>query len=548
MGRGKRSSIFWRLVIVSIFLQLLRHRLILSLLAPDERRARALIKNNEQPLLDDDDKSTTMIVDDDPSSSMMIDVPSALSFHTPASTASTKNAPSGQSAPPANPSAFTASTKGNGKRKRTRDSNRTSKKQKKQQRKKKGKDRTNTEESDAEESNEEEEEGEEEFNETPSDVDASEDDSDGDEDIPLRLTTRTTARQLAKDVSTDSSALVGCDQSFTQGPRLLELPVIPPSVSEIADPSTQSVQSRNTPLPDKGGDKSPHSVVRTSSDVLELSQPGGVAVVNIAADRSAVDSSPIDSFDQPLAKLLSPPPNDVAEPLGLPSNPPSPIPTPSTPTQPPHANPAPESLPNPAWPTWFANAYETLKSKNIGPIFSALLPLYIELESRTNFDVGGHMTGFRKGDRPEEVSWWINRGREREPTIKNVDAFDKRWWSWWKALQPPSRQVAAVEGLLGGEHRLVEAQEDWDVLRKHGQNGFLTILSTLAWWGGSINGKPLENFASWLAAVDEVHWVLLRLLELRYAITHCFLVQIHRLILLLSTPVPSAVVTRKRKR
>jgi hypothetical protein len=96
--------------------------------------------------------------------------------------------------------------------------------------------------------------------------------------------------------------------------------------------------------------------------------------------------------------------------------------------------------------------------------------------------------------------------------------FDKRWWSWWKGLQPPSRQVAAVEGLLSGDHRLVEVEEDWDVLRKHGQNGFLTVLSTLTWWGGSINGKPVENFASWLAAVNEVHWVLLRLLELRYAV------------------------------
>ena len=249
--------------------------------------------------------------------------------------------------------------------------------------------------------------------------------------------------------------------------------------------------------------------------MLELSQPGGAAVVNIAVDSS------IDNFDQQLAErssLLSAPPNNIAEPSGFQSNPPSPLPAPSMPTQLPHANPAPESLPNPAWPTWFANAYETLKNKNIGPLFLALLPLYIELESCTNFDVGGPLIGFRKGDRPEEVSWWINCGRKREPTIKNVDAFDKHWWSWWKGLQPPSRQVAAAEGLLGSEHRLVEAQEDWDVLRKHGQNGFLTVLSTLAWWGGSINGKPLENFASWLAAVDEVHWVLLHLLELRYAI------------------------------
>jgi len=291
------------------FLQLPRHRPILSLLAPDERRACALIKSGEQPLLDDDDKSVTVIIDDDPSSSMIIDTPSAPSFHTPTSTASTKDIPSSQSAPPANPSAFMASTKGNTKRKRAheRDSSQTSKKQKKQQWKKKGKHHTNTEES----NEEEEEEEEEEEGEMLSDVNTSKDDSDGDEDVPLRLTTCMTARQLAKDVITDSSTLIGCNQSFTQGPQPLELPIIQPSVSEIADPS---VQSRNAPLPDKGGDKPPHLVVWTSSAVLELSQPGSAAVVNKAADHSAVDSLPIDSFDQPLAKwssLLSPPPNNL---------------------------------------------------------------------------------------------------------------------------------------------------------------------------------------------------------------------------------------------
>lgn len=475
--------------------------------------------SDEQPLLDDDD----------PSSSMMIDAPS-----TSASTTSTKDAPSHQSAPPMKPSTSTASTKGNGKRKRTRErgGSRTSKKQKKHQRKK-GKHRANTEESDAKESNaeEEEEEGGAEFDDVPSDIDTSEDDSDGDEDVPLRLTTRTTARQLAKNVVTNRSTLI-CDQSLIEGPRPLEFPIVPSSAGETVDPTPQS---KNSALPDKEGDKSPHSTLQTSSAALELSshedQPGGEAFVNAA----------IDSFDQALTQgssPVSPQPNDVA---------PSPNPTPSISTQPPHANTAPQSLPNPAWPTWFTNAYEMLKNKNLGPIFSTLLPLYVELESRTNFEVGGHTTGFRKGDRPDEVSWWIGRGREREPTIKNVDVFDKRWWSWWKNLQPPSRKVAAVEGLLGGEHRLVEVQDDWDVLRKHGQNGFLTVLSTLAWWGGSINGKPVENFASWLAAVNEVHWVLLRLLELGYAIP-LFSSQRYALILLLSTPAASGIVTEKRKR
>ena len=154
----------------------------------------------------------SMIVDDDPSSSMIVDTPSA---NISASTALTKDAPSHQSAPLANPSASTALTKGNSKRKRTQeqDGNQKSKKHKKRQQKK-GKRHANTEESDAKESNEEEEEEEAEFNEMSLDVETSE----GDENVPLRLTMRTTARQLAKDADTDSSMLISCDQSLTQGP------------------------------------------------------------------------------------------------------------------------------------------------------------------------------------------------------------------------------------------------------------------------------------------------------------------------------------------
>jgi hypothetical protein len=242
-------------------------------------------------------------LDDDKSTSMIVDTPSPHPAENSVSTASINDAPSRRSAPSSNPSVSVASTKGNNKRKQTseRASGRTSKKQKKQQRKKKEKHCTNTDESDAEESNNDDNDDEEGFEEMPSDLDTN---SDADEDIPLSLMTRTTARQLAKDAITDSSALVGCDQSITQGPPDRELLKILPSVGEITDPS---LQSTNAPLPDQREDQSPHSMVtvQTSNAALELCQPDRPAAVNIATDSSAVDSSPIDGFDQP-GSLLSP--------------------------------------------------------------------------------------------------------------------------------------------------------------------------------------------------------------------------------------------------
>ena len=96
----------------------------------------------------------------------------------------------------------------------------------------------------------------------------------------------------------------------------------------------------------------------------------------------------------------------------------------------------------------------------------------------------------------------------KSPEIKDVSSFDAKWWAWWNLLQPRWHGVADVKGPLGPAHREeVTGEDGWSVMDKHGQNAFLTVLATLLWWESGLPGNGQDN-SSWLAAVEDVSWVM----------------------------------------
>lgn len=114
------------------------------------------------------------------------------------------------------------------------------------------------------------------------------------------------------------------------------------------------------------------------------------------------------------------------------------------------------------WP-WFGQAYTQLASGNFGPAFSAAILKYIELEECTNFGVGVVRSGFKK----TEVKGFLN---------------------------------VTHHGHLHGE-------DGWACLHRHGQNGWYTILATVVWWATMLRENG-SSHARWLAAVEDVNWVL----------------------------------------
>ncbi len=83
-------------------------------------------------------------------------------------------------------------------------------------------------------------------------------------------------------------------------------------------------------------------------------------------------------------------------------------------------------------------------------------------------------------------------------------------------MQPAWRNIGVKEGPLGLEDRF-QGGNDWSKLNKPGQNGLLSVLAALAWWGQGIQKTMGANAAmlcrSWEAALDDFWWVLVALLE-----------------------------------
>jgi hypothetical protein len=162
-----------------------------------------------------------------------------------------------------------------------------------------------------------------------------------------------------------------------------------------------------------------------------------------------------------------------------------------------------------AWPDWFSNGYRPLKEADLGKKWENLLVKYVDLEARSGFaSPRGIKHALTSNKRPAEVEWWIGRARKSQPVIEDVPKFAESFWSWWKGLQPMWRDVSRTPGILTSVHR--QGDGDWVELEKPGQNGFLTVMSLLSWWG-QVSHTEAEML-EWQAAIEDVDWVLTRML------------------------------------
>ncbi|PBK64794.1 hypothetical protein ARMSODRAFT_892611, partial [Armillaria solidipes] len=159
---------------------------------------------------------------------------------------------------------------------------------------------------------------------------------------------------------------------------------------------------------------------------------------------------------------------------------------------------------------WFFDAKKYLECTGTGPEWELLLKMWTVYEGRSGFQ-NETSSWFKRGSRPTEVDWWVNRGWEKELLpITNLKKFESSWWTWWRELQPEWRGTGS--GVFSVDSRVVNG--DWEDMRKPGINGFYTVLATLAWWGraAAIRGSESE-WASWIAGMVDINWVLRGMLE-----------------------------------
>lgn len=111
--------------------------------------------------------------------------------------------------------------------------------------------------------------------------------------------------------------------------------------------------------------------------------------------------------------------------------------------------------------------------------------------------------------RPAELSTWM-KGRSftsnHLPYIDDTDAYSRTWIAWWTTCQPSWRQHKGWP-LPREEGRNV----NWGKLGARGQNGIFIVVMSTTWWAACL--KPTDNRVAFDEAVDDIRWVIGRILE-----------------------------------
>ncbi|KAJ7711502.1 hypothetical protein B0H16DRAFT_1343728, partial [Mycena metata] len=154
--------------------------------------------------------------------------------------------------------------------------------------------------------------------------------------------------------------------------------------------------------------------------------------------------------------------------------------------------------------SWFVYTHEQMTQRHLGPHFNGLLAAWIRIEAASRFE---HSSGaITKKMRPEQVNRWIQCGRGQrgnpDTSVPNPAQYERQWWAWWNSLQPVWRGKDAdgdwsVAGAYGKE---------WDGLLFWGQNGILSVVAALYFWGCAVQ-EDEECLRAWERAVNDVSWI-----------------------------------------
>ncbi|KAG5222564.1 hypothetical protein IMY05_C2502000200 [Salix suchowensis] len=114
---------------------------------------------------------------------------------------------------------------------------------------------------------------------------------------------------------------------------------------------------------------------------------------------------------------------------------------------------------------WFIKQYDEMCKYHLGDDFADMLAMYIELEAANGY--ADSQYSLPAQGCLSEIDWWV--GKTCSPGAKN-------------------------------HHLASQSSESWEVLDHPGANGFLSIVTSLAWWG-ILKGA---HSTSWSEAVAEV--------------------------------------------
>ncbi|THV00656.1 hypothetical protein K435DRAFT_793996 [Dendrothele bispora CBS 962.96] len=173
--------------------------------------------------------------------------------------------------------------------------------------------------------------------------------------------------------------------------------------------------------------------------------------------------------------------------------------------------------------TWFQKAFSYL-NVDLGLHYQQLLLKWIDLERHYGWN-SGEQKVISTEFRPVEVQLWIKDGRyvhllHTWVRAEEIEGFAERFWKWWNLLQPEWRLRSDLT-TRPAPFSLTEStgiDASWNVLNVCGQNGWLSLLTCIKWWGVGLQYQGADRIPElkrdWEAAVDDMARVLDAVLRL----------------------------------
>lgn len=168
-------------------------------------------------------------------------------------------------------------------------------------------------------------------------------------------------------------------------------------------------------------------------------------------------------------------------------------------------------------PAWFHDRYAKMADREgvLGEMWPALLAEWTLLEAGSEFTQGGRNQALPgKSIRPGILNDWIDNGRIRESrlemprlTLPELKAFKGRYRAWWDSMQPAWR---VRSGKYTWSQQGHDAEEMFDILDLRGQNGWMSIVACLWWWGmcladAEVTGAEKDE---WEGALGDAVWTV----------------------------------------
>ena len=131
-------------------------------------------------------------------------------------------------------------------------------------------------------------------------------------------------------------------------------------------------------------------------------------------------------------------------------------------------------------PAWFTAAVSMMEGeKGMGVVWAKLVDAWATFEGQA-----GYM-GDKKlstAHRPDAIKAWIARARSSSwrPAISDTSLYETEFTLWWAMLQPVWRKRS------DGSIIFSKVEGDWEVLRRAGLNGVLSVMAGLLFWGVSL--------------------------------------------------------------